>query len=205
MSVDSLMYIKEDLIIPHVSFLSSLLPPLFSLWKLMLFVTSSQQHYTFCTSDLDMMLIPIPSTDLSFAALDDFIVNKYRGKSGPMFNFDVHEDIRLTHDAAIEKDEVSSNPFFSDLLFPLDLILTTFLHSTRNSLTQERSSRGVGTTGTNVSDAHFLPPSIDIDEQFSFSLFVSSTSPLFVVFRHFPGFSMGGESTHFSTQRSCSG
>lgn len=23
-----------------------------------------------------------------------------------MFNFDVHEDIRLTHDAAIEKDEV---------------------------------------------------------------------------------------------------
>ncbi|GAA5961565.1 hypothetical protein JCM3765_002630 [Sporobolomyces pararoseus] len=56
-SVDSLMYIKEDLIIPH--------------------------HYTFY----------------------DFIVNKYRGKSGPMFNFDVHEDIRLTHDAAIEKDE----------------------------------------------------------------------------------------------------
>ncbi|GAA5821525.1 hypothetical protein JCM10212_000135 [Sporobolomyces blumeae] len=56
-SVDSLMYIKEDLIIPH--------------------------HYTFY----------------------DFIVNKYRGKSGPMFNFDVHEDIRLTHDAAVEKDE----------------------------------------------------------------------------------------------------
>ncbi|GAA5908804.1 FAM50/XAP5 family protein [Sporobolomyces salmoneus] len=56
-SVDSLMYVKEDLIIPH--------------------------HYTFY----------------------DFIVNKYRGKSGPMFNFDVHEDIRLTHDAAIEKDE----------------------------------------------------------------------------------------------------
>jgi len=23
-----------------------------------------------------------------------------------MFNFDVHDDIRLTHDAAIEKDEV---------------------------------------------------------------------------------------------------
>ncbi|GAA5879067.1 hypothetical protein JCM3774_005559 [Rhodotorula dairenensis] len=56
-SVDNLMYIKEDLIIPH--------------------------HYTFY----------------------DFIVNKYRGKSGPMFNFDVHDDIRLTHDAAVEKDE----------------------------------------------------------------------------------------------------
>lgn len=24
-----------------------------------------------------------------------------------MFSFDVHEDIRLTHDAAVEKDEVS--------------------------------------------------------------------------------------------------
>ncbi|GEM09190.1 hypothetical protein Rt10032_c07g3207 [Rhodotorula toruloides] len=56
-SVDNLMYIKEDLIIPH--------------------------HYTFY----------------------DFIVNKYRGKSGPMFNFDVHDDVRLTHDAKIEKDE----------------------------------------------------------------------------------------------------
>lgn len=38
---------------------------------------------------------------------DDFIVNKYRGKSGPMFNFDVHDDVRLTHDAAVEKDEAS--------------------------------------------------------------------------------------------------
>ncbi|GAA6038519.1 hypothetical protein JCM8097_004609 [Rhodosporidiobolus ruineniae] len=56
-SVDNLMYIKEDLIIPH--------------------------HYTFY----------------------DFIINKYRGKSGPMFNFDVHDDVRLTHDAKIEKDE----------------------------------------------------------------------------------------------------
>lgn len=41
---------------------------------------------------------------------DDFIVNKYRGKSGPMFNFDVHDDIRLTHDAKIEKDEVRFSP-----------------------------------------------------------------------------------------------
>ncbi|SGY67302.1 BQ5605_C004g02764 [Microbotryum silenes-dioicae] len=56
-SVDNLMYIKEDLIIPH--------------------------HYTFY----------------------DFIVNRYRGKSGPMFNFDVHEDVRLISDASVEKDE----------------------------------------------------------------------------------------------------
>ncbi|GAW01224.1 XAP5, circadian clock regulator-domain-containing protein [Lentinula edodes] len=56
-SVDNLMYIKEDLIIP--------------------------QHYTFY----------------------DFIVNKARGKSGPLFNFDVHDDVRLLADATKEKDE----------------------------------------------------------------------------------------------------
>ncbi|KAF8643805.1 hypothetical protein AX16_008823 [Volvariella volvacea WC 439] len=56
-SVDNLMYIKEDLIIPH--------------------------HYTFY----------------------DFIINKARGKSGPLFNFDVHDDVRLLADATKEKDE----------------------------------------------------------------------------------------------------
>ncbi|KAF0500671.1 XAP5-domain-containing protein [Gigaspora margarita] len=56
-SVDNLIYVKEDLIIPH--------------------------HYTFY----------------------DFIINKARGKSGPLFNFDVHDDVRLTHDATVEKDE----------------------------------------------------------------------------------------------------
>jgi len=56
-SVDNLMYIKEDLIIP--------------------------QHYTFY----------------------DFIINKARGKSGPLFNFDVHDDVRLLADASKEKDE----------------------------------------------------------------------------------------------------
>ncbi|KAI9285901.1 XAP5, circadian clock regulator-domain-containing protein [Umbelopsis sp. AD052] len=56
-NVDNLLYIKEDLIIPH--------------------------HYTFY----------------------DFIINKARGKSGPLFNFDVHDDVRLVHDATVEKDE----------------------------------------------------------------------------------------------------
>jgi len=56
-SIDNLMYIKEDLIIPH--------------------------HYTFY----------------------DFIINKARGKSGPLFNFDVHDDVRLLADATKEKDE----------------------------------------------------------------------------------------------------
>ncbi|KJA27454.1 hypothetical protein HYPSUDRAFT_35348 [Hypholoma sublateritium FD-334 SS-4] len=56
-SADNLMYVKEDLIIPH--------------------------HYTFY----------------------DFIINKARGKSGPLFNFDVHDDVRLLADATKEKDE----------------------------------------------------------------------------------------------------
>ncbi|GIX95086.1 protein FAM50 homolog [Caerostris darwini] len=54
---DQLMYVKEDLIIPH--------------------------HYTFY----------------------DFIVTKARGKSGPLFSFDVHDDVRLVSDASVEKDE----------------------------------------------------------------------------------------------------
>eukprot|EP01134_Creolimax_fragrantissima_P003923 CFRG3923T1 len=56
-SVDSLMYIKEDLIIQH--------------------------HYTFY----------------------EFIINKARGKSGPLFKFDVHDDVRMLADATVEKDE----------------------------------------------------------------------------------------------------
>lgn len=56
-TADQLMYVKEDLIIPH--------------------------HYTFY----------------------DFIVTKARGKSGPLFSFDVHDDVRLKADASVEKDE----------------------------------------------------------------------------------------------------
>jgi len=57
MNAENLMYIKEDLIIPH--------------------------HYTFY----------------------DLIVTKARGKSGPLFHFDVHDDVRLVQDVRIEKDE----------------------------------------------------------------------------------------------------
>lgn len=56
-SAANLMYVKEDLIIPH--------------------------HYTFY----------------------DLIVTKARGKSGPLFHFGVHEDVRLAQDVRIEKDE----------------------------------------------------------------------------------------------------
>ncbi|KAI8070386.1 FAM50A protein [Gongronella butleri] len=56
-NVDNLIYVKEDLIIPH--------------------------HYTFY----------------------DFIINKVRGKSGPLFNFDVHDDVRLVNDATVERED----------------------------------------------------------------------------------------------------
>lgn len=54
---DQLMYVKEDLILPH--------------------------HYSFY----------------------DFIVTKARGKSGPLFQFDVHDDVRMISDATVEKEE----------------------------------------------------------------------------------------------------
>uniref|UniRef100_A0A2K6V7W6 Family with sequence similarity 50 member B n=1 Tax=Saimiri boliviensis boliviensis TaxID=39432 RepID=A0A2K6V7W6_SAIBB len=55
--VEQLMYIKEDLILPH--------------------------YHTFY----------------------DFIIARARGKSGPLFSFDVHDDVRLLSDATMEKDE----------------------------------------------------------------------------------------------------
>merc|ERR1712224_354321 len=39
---------------------------------------------------------------LSFREL---IVNKARGKSGPLFSFDVHDDVRMQADASKEKEE----------------------------------------------------------------------------------------------------
>jgi len=35
----------------------------------------------------------------------DFIVSRARGKTGPLFHFDVHDDVRLLSDATVEKDE----------------------------------------------------------------------------------------------------
>ncbi|RHY33520.1 hypothetical protein DYB32_001594 [Aphanomyces invadans] len=56
-STDHLMYIKEDLIIPH--------------------------HVSFY----------------------DMIVTQARGKSGPLFHFDVHDDIRLVNDIRVERQD----------------------------------------------------------------------------------------------------
>lgn len=35
----------------------------------------------------------------------DLIISKARGKSGPLFHFDVYDDVRLEHNASIEKEE----------------------------------------------------------------------------------------------------
>ena len=35
----------------------------------------------------------------------ELIVTRARGKSGPLFHFDVHDDVRLEADARVEKDE----------------------------------------------------------------------------------------------------
>lgn len=55
--MDDLLFVKEDLIIPH---------------------------------------------NISFY---DLIVSKSRGKSGPLFNFTAHDDVRLLADATVEKDD----------------------------------------------------------------------------------------------------
>ena len=46
------------------------------------------------------------STNSQHYTFYDFIINKARGKSGPLFNFDVHDDVRMMQDASVEKDEV---------------------------------------------------------------------------------------------------
>ena len=56
-SVENLMYIKEDIILPH------------------------------------------------YNSFYDFIVAGARGKSGPLFQFDVHDDVRLMSDASVEREE----------------------------------------------------------------------------------------------------
>ena len=64
--------------------------------------------YTFTSPTTPLSLPPSLPQHYSFY---DFIINKARGKSGPLFSFDVHDDIRLVTDASIEKDEVRISSF----------------------------------------------------------------------------------------------
>jgi protein FAM50 len=83
----------------------------------------------------DLIFLSLTVLELTFFLLQhytfyDFIVNKARGKSGPLFNFDVHDDVRLVHDASIEKDEVR---FRSSSLLQVVHPLTRSLASPRKS------------------------------------------------------------------------
>ena len=53
----------------------------------------------------------------------DFIVTKARGKSGPLFNFDVHDDIRIVHDATKEKNESHAGKVVLRCFFSVKLVL----------------------------------------------------------------------------------
>lgn len=64
-------------------------------------------HYTSRKSTIQIALEPfsLKTASLKHYTFYDFIINKARGKSGPLFNFDVHDDVRLLADATKEKDE----------------------------------------------------------------------------------------------------
>ena len=49
----------------------------------------------------------------------DLIISKARGKSGPLFHFDVYDDVRLEHNANVEKEESHAG---------MTLCLTAFSH-----------------------------------------------------------------------------
>lgn len=68
----------------------------------------------------------------------DFIQTKARGKSGPLFNFDVHDDVRLVADNSVEKDEshagkVHSSPLppFADRAAPPPIYKCQFLFAVK--------------------------------------------------------------------------
>jgi protein FAM50 len=89
-SAENMLFIKEDVIIPHV-----LTPPP-ALHALFLLV-----NFFYCCLYLCLCL-HYTEQDYSFY---DLVVTKAKGKSGPLWNWDVHDDIRLLADATKEKDE----------------------------------------------------------------------------------------------------
>ena len=56
---------------------------------------------------LTRLYVHVTHTHAQNYSFYDLIVTKARGKSGPLFHFDVHDDVRVgAIDARIEKDEV---------------------------------------------------------------------------------------------------
>jgi len=62
-------------------------------------------YHTACKFHTQLHLRYLAHGTLQHYTFYDFIINKARGKSGPLFNFDVHDDVRLLADATKEKDE----------------------------------------------------------------------------------------------------
>ena len=88
---DNLMYIKEDLILPHVC------QPLMS---------SPREKPT-----LSMAYFVALLSCAQTVTFYDLIKNKARGKTGPLFRFDVPDDIRIYADVRVEKDEVRKTQY----------------------------------------------------------------------------------------------
>eukprot|EP01047_Picozoa_sp_COSAG01_P070772 COSAG01_NODE_10813_length_2075_cov_1.595648_2_plen_90_part_00 len=59
----------------------------------------------------------------------DLIVTKARGKSGPLFNFDVHDDVRLVSDVRIEKNESHAGKVVERRWYRLRGIISTTMRS----------------------------------------------------------------------------
>ena len=112
-SSENFLYVKEDLIIPHVS--EVLISSIWSMYRIILpiyislrlaksyftaykIISASCREIWNCevsifltTSHLHTFISMILSQHFTFY---DLIVTKARGKSGPLFHFDVHDDIR---------------------------------------------------------------------------------------------------------------
>ena len=67
----------------------------------------SQKNYRFASawSIQDVMLVKEDVILPQHITFHELIVDRARGKSGPLYNWDVHDDVRLENDARIEKDE----------------------------------------------------------------------------------------------------
>lgn len=93
-----------------------------------------------------LTLLPYCVQNYSFY---DLIVTKARGKSGPLFHFDVHEDVRLINDARVEKDEVRQCYELPGGLLKLSNVCVPY-----GSRIQEKSWSATGTRRTST----FSPP-----------------------------------------------
>lgn len=70
------------------------------------------------------------------ATFHEFIVSKARGKSGPLFNFGEFEDVRMLHDATIEKNESHAGKVW----WHIHLCLTTAFVGRPQELVQSKQA-----------------------------------------------------------------